>query len=406
MISVSQLQSLNPAAWTALFEKSPETHDIVVTGVEAEGLGRRQHLVRYLLSMAGYWEPATCIGKKTNAAEAHFYRELAPQLGPIAPRCWFHSVMGQKGWIVIDEVHDDRPAPSWNHGDIEAILDALATLHATFWDRASYLDSLGWLPDHGARRRRTGKAAIRRSAWMAEWRAPMAPQGWDAGAPISEHALRVAGRLGPLLVQAATGLTLVARLGGDMRLLDADDQQVLAEILDDPLPMLERLRELPVTLVHGNPAPHHWRISLFREHKLLDWQDVSIGPSVSDLVAFLERADLAPGEDGGWRPRPDFPDSEETIVDGYLLGMSHRLGRRFNARLVRQAIPAARCLYGLTFWLPRLADWLSQAPVVRWADDAPITSTALEGAGLGHLVALRPHLTGVFARLLAAARSL
>jgi hypothetical protein len=242
---------------------------------------------------------------------------------------------------------------------------------------------------------------------LAEWLPARPPRPWDLAATISEHALRASGRLAPLLAQAAAGLALSARLGDEVRLLDPEQQRAAADLLDDPLLLLERLRDLPVTLLHGNPAPHHWRVSLFHERKLLDWQDVSIGPSVADLMAFVEQADLIPAADGGWSQRADFPASEETIIDGYLLGMSQRLGRRFNARLVRQALPAARCLHVLTFWLPRLADWLRLVPGLAQGDgDRPIAAPAMEAAGLAHLVKLQPYLAAVFTRFLAAYRSL
>jgi hypothetical protein len=56
------------------------------------------------------------------------------------------------------------------------------------------------------------------------------------------------------------------------------------------------------------------------------------------------------------------PADEETIIDSYILAMSMRLGNRFPARLVRQAIPAARCLHVLSQWFPLFATWFSDMP--------------------------------------------
>jgi hypothetical protein len=88
--------------------------------------------------------------------------------------------------------------------------------------------------------------------------------------------------------------------------------------------------------------------------------------------------------------------------------MAHKVGRSFNARLLRQAIPAARCLYVITSWLPCFADWFQRFPSGRhaWQKINHMSDEQLIAAGYARLANLRPYLAGVFNRFLTAYRTL
>jgi hypothetical protein len=400
MIQIDQLQQLDPAAWTAVLGRKTETRGVIATNISHEPLDYGRNVVRYHVTLAGHSDPVTFIGKRTNAAETLFYRELAPEIAPLAPECWFSQIQGQQGWIVLDEAYSDYRPQGWTHRDVEAVLDDLASLHAEYWEQDSFLRLLGWLPQ---RFNQTARETINSPTQVAQFRY-LAEQG----ASISEHAIRTAGRLSPLFIKASAGLDMLREWGGWPMVLGEKHLRAAAELLDDPVPVIQPLRELPMTLLHGNPAPTNWRLSLVQERRLLDWQNLSIGPAVCDLVCFMEQFELVRDEEGNWQRRLVRPASEETIIDGYILSMSRKAGRSFNARLLRQAIPAARCLYVITSWLPCFADWFQRFPSGRhaWQKINQMSDEQLVAAGYARLANLRPYLAGVFNRFLTAYRTL
>ncbi len=55
----------------------------------------------------------------------------------------------------------------------------------------------------------------------------------------------------------------------------------------DPSPILERLRSLPHSVIHGDPGPQHFGLSTCGEEErivLIDWEFVAWGPPIIDLV--------------------------------------------------------------------------------------------------------------------------
>jgi hypothetical protein len=226
---------------------------------------------------------------------------------------------------------------------------------------------------------------------------------------LSEHALSQAGQLAPLFLQAANGLVVMRDLGGWPGILGESHLTAVADLLDDPVPLLEPLRQLPFTLLHGDPNNHHWRVTVFDDQKLTGWQKAAVGPGICDLVSFIEQFSLLEVAESAaaLKTRTVWPVNEETIIDGYMLALSHRLGSRANTRALRQAIPAARCLYVLTNWFPHFATWFEEMPnkytwqkVNRMAD-RDFVDTPLQG-----FLQLRPYLSSVFERFLLAYRSL
>lgn len=402
MIHIDQLQQLDPAAWTAVLGQRPATREVIATRVSHEVLGSGRNVVRYCVSLADYSDPATFIGKRTNAAEALFYRELASEISPLTPHCWFSYVRGQQGWIVLDETYGNYTPQSWTHHDVEMVLDDLAALHSEYWEQEGFLRLLGWLPQRFGLSQ-VNETTLQQAAQIADY-----SYLTSQGASISEHAIRAAGHLSPLLIRASAGLDMLREWGGWPMVLGEKHLRAAAELLDDPVPMLQPLRELPMTLLHGNPAAPNWRLSLFQERHLLDWQNLVIGPAVCDLVSFMEQFELVRDEGGNWQRRLVCPASEETMIDGYLLSMSRRLGRSFNSRLLRQSLPAARCLYVMTSWLPCFADWFQRLPSGRhaWQKINRMSDEQLVEAGYGRLANLRPYLAGVFDRFLGAYRAL
>lgn len=451
-VNAVQLQRRDPLAWTSLLVREPELSDLIVTAVAAEPVtcqaavtGYSRRVTRYLLSLANHSEPISFIGKRTNPAEILAYRTLASRLNGLLPHHWYiNSSNGREtldidedgfeqsdtqspeneSWLVLADVPNDYTPERWTPQDVEDVVGDLADLHAAFWDG----NQEGGGPeafDHfiGNKDDRYTWDALRREEAVYFDEGP--------GALISDHALEHAGRLAPRLLQAANGLVVMRDLGGWPGVLGETHLAAVADLLDDPVPMLRPLLELPTTLLHGAPHSYHWRLSLFGDRRLIDWREATAGPGVLDLTYFLEQFPLLyagelrtgnhslypasavqPGNGYRWGERGiyvrgDEPADEETIIDSYMLAMSMRLDSRFSARPARQAIPAARCLYMLTQWFPLFATWFSDMPnKFMWQRANRMSDAELSGTLLWPLVGYRRYLAGAFSRFLHAFRSL
>lgn len=372
--AMNQLKGLDPAAWTALLAQEVAAWPCRVVAVASQPMAGRPKLTRYFLTLSGHSDPITFIGKETNRTEALFYRKVAHLLPFLAPRSWFSHLGQEQGWVVMSEVYHTRPVTDWTANDVEKLLGALVALHARFWEQEEFL---AWLPNYlGA----------------GEWPYP-AGMGLvpGRGAILSYHAVQCSGRLAPTLLKAMTGIKQLHALGGWPELIPPACLTAIHDLLDDPMVLFQSLRDLPVSLLHGDPAIRHWRLTLLDEQRLLDWHRPAVGPAIIDLIHFLEQIEWQRAQHPDWT-RPDWPATEETMIDSYLLRMSIELGPLFPARQMRQAIPAGRCLYLLTHWLPRLTDWLQ--PFV----DCPQQWQRLVNGQEHPLQQARPYLVGLFRR--------
>jgi hypothetical protein len=397
---VNALRQPEAEAWTSLLQDGLGQKKITVTGVEAEPLNGRG-LVRYALELAACSDPVPLVGKRTNRVEASFYRTLAPELRRILPNCWLNHMGPDWSWLVLDDVPNDWPAARWRADDVERVVALLASFHGALWQQEERLTGYPWL-DYLLGHR--DSASPHRSA-LAAWRR------WD-GVPelhtaLSLHAVHNAGRLAPTLIYAAAGVKILRQLGGWPGVITRQHLDMVAELLDDPLPMLQPLRELPVTLVHGNPGPAHWHTTVSGDRVLLDWANVKLAPPLWDLVVFLEQmawlhARAGDDEHGLWGDVV-----EETIVDSYLLRMHIGLSQ-FDARAMRQALGAARCLYVILTWLPRFAEWFQDfvGSPLTWQAVSAMSDAELQRVGLPQMVGVRRYLTDLFPRFWHAAKSL
>ncbi len=412
MVRINELRSLDPAAWTQLLEQDHEIQGTSVTAVHVD-LAKKDNVTRYLVCLDGYSEPITFIGKQTNRIEAQFYQTISQYLSVLTPKCWFSHLNGDDSWVILSETYEDWSPYHWTTGDVEAIIKDICDLHATFWNQAEHLDRFDWpylLPKKGAARQ--GRQVINHSLNYGPddesvWNQSYQPLPENQSVFISDHMLRAAGPLTPRLVMAAKGLEKIQELGGWPTIFGDQHFLAAADLLDDPIPMLQPLQELPITLLHGNLSPSNWRVTLFGEHFLTDWAHMIVGPGIFDLVHFIEKFDLV--SDGyGWRTRNSWPVLEETMIDSYLLNMGRRVGSDFNATAVRQAVPAARCLYVIMTWLPRFASWFQTIPNngQDWLTFNEMCDEELSEAGYDRIVGIRPYLTDLFRRFLRAYRQL
>lgn len=409
-LDVAQLQRREPAAWTALMANQMGLKDVVVTAVTTHPLlysgmagsffGSR--VARYELALAGYSDPIAFIGKKTTPAEAHFYRDLADKIPFLAPTPYFTHVVGDNAWIILEDVPNAFPPEKWSHVDVEGVIGELAALHTMFWEQREILESYPWLTHFVDKQHKVySRDELReeKAVYFAEGPAAL----------ISDHAIQNAGRLAPSLLQAANGLIVMRDLGGWPGVLGESHLAAAADLLDDPVPMLEPLLRLPQTLLHGSPHAYNWCLSLFGERRLLDWRQVTIGPGVIDLITLLEQLNLLQDQRGSGEVliRPEPLATEETLVDSYLLAMKAELATQFDARAVRQALPAARCLYVLQSWFGYFATWFNQMPdKYIWQRANRMSDAELIGTALQSMVGYRPYLAEVFSRFLQSYRML
>jgi hypothetical protein len=391
-------------AWSALLREQAGAEEVVVTAVSSKALrypSRHGRITRYLLALENCPDPITFIGKRTTPEEIQFYRHLAPQLPSLAPPCRFiHPPDDTEiGWLVLEDIPDHLPPERWSIEDVEAIIGRLADLHAAFWEQEETIQQAGISHFLEGESYTLADLQIEQAIFFAEGPAAM----------LSEHALHHAGRLAPALLRAANGVAVMRALNGWPGILGESHLAVAADLLDDPAPMLEPLRRLPATLLHGAPHSYHWRLTLFDDVYLLDWQKAAVGPGVCDLVNFLEQFELlyADAERYNMRARGFWPLSEETMVDNYIIGMKQRLGGDYHGRETRQAISAARCLYVLLNWFTLFADWFAEMPNPHnWQSINRLPDEQLIGTIHEPIVRLRPYLQGVFGRFLQAYRSL
>ena len=399
-VYVNELRQPEAEAWTAFLKERTDHRDLVVKYVAKEALNEHG-LNRYLLTFAGHNDAFPLIGKKTNATEARFYSDLAGPVRRLLPQCWLNHVGHDWSWVVLDDIPNHTPAPRWTSDDAEKIVALLASFHGAYWDHERWQSPDAWPEPFLGRHNQNVPDAAALDAWRY-WE-----HAGSKATTVSSHALRSAGRLAPTLIRAAAGVELLRQLGGWPGVVERPHLEAFAELLDDPLPMLQPLRELPITLLHGNLALQHWHSTLFNERFLLDWANVTAGPSVCDLVDFLEQMEWMRAEREGFFVEEDWPVSEETIVDSYLLRMHVGLGQ-FYSRAMLQAIPAALCLHVITTWLPRFAEAFRPfvGSPLTWRHLLNMDDAQLRRAGYERMIGWRPYLRRLLPRFWRATRLL
>lgn len=425
-VDIFQLQRRDPSAWSALLARYPETSDVIVTAVTSEPLytstlaipGRAtdecaHRMRRYILTLVGCSDPISFIAKQTNAAEALVYSRYGDPPGTAMPTCHYVHLDGDDSWIILDDIPEHFPPSEWVPEQVDATVGTLARVHAARWnhevDEIGGHDTTEPIVPHFCRR--PGGSYT----WDELRRSESALFEEGPAAVLSRHAIRSSGRLAPYFLRAANGLVVMRDLGGWPGVMGESHLAAVADLLDDPVPMLAPLLDLPVTLLHGAPHPGHWRLTLFGESFLVDWSNAQIGPGILDLMAFIEGYPLLHGRRRAADDRIESPIClrdvtplvEETIVDTYLLTLSAELGLRSPARAFRAALPAARCLHVLLTWFPHFATWAADMPdryvwqrVNRMDDVEPGRYYNAPDKGL------RLYLEGVFERFLRACRSL
>ena len=390
-----QLQNLEPAAWTDLLREAEPKTELEVEAVSANT--SNPMYTRYLLQLVGHSDPITLLGKQASVAEASFHQHLGTELPLIAPRCMFSHIDQDGSWVVLQDVPADTSTEDWLADDVQGMVHNLADLHVEFWDSADVFRQHKWLPYYlGTKRRRLGKNPRVKS--------DSAESDYDQ--QLSLHAQKSMMGLAPVWQSASKGLNTMLELEGWEGVLEEKHLRAVADLIDDPLPMLHLLRQLPQTIVHGYPGIYNWRVSPFPTRYLVDWHNVAIGPGVCDLVALTETFGLIRGPEGTWQLREDWPLTEETLIDAYIYQLATKLGRQIDTQAIRRALPAAHCLYIITHWFPRFEKWFNQLPSNvdtrrdMWEQISRYSEEELANTIYSPIAGLRPYLAQTFRRFL------
>lgn len=388
--------------------------------VTAEPITAR--VTRYALTLAGWPEPITLVGKETTAVEVHFYQQHAASLPELVPYCWLAELdeTGEHGWLLLEDADHHHAPITWHFSDVERLVSHLATLHITFWGASPPLHEKQRYPQQELDE---PLIAVDRLPYLLgppqaprpipEWRRRVdrLVRGWARPRPtIHPLALTEAGTQTALLFKAQAGVQMMRRLGGWPGIIEEEHLQAAELLLNNPDLWLTPLRELPYTLLHGQPEVDNWVVSLLEREQLLDWHTAVWGPAPLDLVQFLEsfyeRASLKADN----LAYQEWAIREETLIDGYFLQLAEQLpSDAYNARYLRRyTLPAARCFYLLTRWFPIFADWFMRLPHSRhtWEMLADMDDQQLAAIGYTPVVGVRPHLKLVFDRFLDAYRLL
>jgi hypothetical protein len=192
------------------------------------------------------------------------------------------------GWLVMTAEDDD--ANPWEEPDLQAALSDLARLHDAFQSFT--------LED--------GDAFLRQ---------PFSPEGVEA-------LLAPTRRLSFLLPDA------------------------LADLLDDPTPIVAAAKAEPMTVLHGDPWPANILRPAPGRRVWVDWELASLGPAAADLASWLGQTPWHTGMPA------------DGHLEAYLAARSLPVDRPGFER----ALDAATVLWFLCYDVPRLAAGRRPAP--------------------------------------------
>ncbi|WEK42367.1 MAG: phosphotransferase [Candidatus Sphingomonas colombiensis] len=183
--------------------------------------------------------------------EVRFYAEVQPEVSMIAPRGWFgRSYPGGRFLLVVGDLEASGCRPFWSKDHCtpehaRAVVTALATLHARFWQSDRFDRDLSWVRP---RTRKLGAAWHRRSF---------------------VHARKA-------FLASDRGLNLPASVRDTLELWSMHDLEVY-----------DYWDRLPATLLHGDSHLGNTYAKPDGSAGLFDWQVIFRGPGLRDLGYFM-----------------------------------------------------------------------------------------------------------------------
>jgi fructosamine-3-kinase len=232
--------------------------------------------------------------------EVHFYRELASVCGIHVPRCLLAEADTERNVVVL--VLEDLPGcpgdvvAGCSDDELVATVCAMARMHGRWWrdERLDEMMGAGWLPRWGC-----GEAGTSR--------------------PHRRRAERFARRIEPCL----------DRFGEDAPAALATLIESIAGRYED---LLASVQALPATLMHADLHLDNIVFDDTGHVVLLDWQSVSAGPGLYDLVRFLAES-MRSGQRGAL----------ETLLETYRTQLASNGGPLHEADELRQRCRELAC---------------------------------------------------------------
>lgn len=177
--------------------------------------------------------------------ETAFYQNLADQLPVRIPDVYAADATGE--WLIMNMLDSGKSQEAWSNSDYLLAIDQLSILHDRFWGLGDDLKIYPWL---------------------------LRP--FDADLEIYIKVIQSG--ISTLLGQnEAYLLKKWPELGLLMRKLTGYAEDIARE-----------LSVAPATLLHGDYWPGNIRVDLKGRLTVFDWQEVSIGPGVVDLLYFIQ----------------------------------------------------------------------------------------------------------------------
>ena len=359
---LSQLQNGSVEAWTYLIRTRQELLEETVLHVDVEEVDLRQ--TRYSLTLSSQSEPIDLLLKSTSRSELAFYQKFAQSFRALVPRCWTtfdEDFSADRGWAILEDTANHYAPSTWAKRDLVKVMGHLANLHAQYWDQGVMLSS--YLIPHIV-------YSPKLSSHLTDSDSPDQPiadnNPFNQQTSLATARLRYSTKRLDQLFRATAGLRILKDQADQLGIVHEGHLEALEDLLINPSFLIEPLRAIPITLLHGRPSASQWSINLLEEFRLHDWRRVTAGPNVFDLADFVEnyvvwhtlKVDSHPEVNGSL---------EELLLDSYFLALNGRMrdlrGDEVTVAtryLRRVAYPAAVCWQMLTRWLPKFLNGFEQ----------------------------------------------
>jgi aminoglycoside/choline kinase family phosphotransferase len=219
-----------------------------------------------------------------------------------APGSVAHSWAGafDRDWVLMEALPSEVvwPQANWSAEHYRSALNALADLHARWWDRPQGAGDYPWV--------------------------------WT---PTGQHTES-------LIREAQESLLEIGRQSWGQRFFPANRLRAWLNVLDNPSCLLDTLTGMPQTLVHGDYWPGN--IALRAEGPAaFDWQLVGVGPAAYDLACFHSSSRW-------WFGR--LPLSLTEMRSYYLARLNERLGYKVDRYPFDEGVDAARAWRFVVLW--------------------------------------------------------
>jgi len=262
--------------------------------------------------------------------EARFYSTLAPQLPMRTPRliltaddvaeelcapmvvgassglAYGWGAEGDPDWVLMEALpHEGMwPRATWTAEHYRIALEALAALHAKWWDRPPSAQDYPWI-------------------WM----------------PTGVHTQE-------LLQEARSAVLEIESAPWGEKFFSRETLREWLKVLDDPQCLLDSLSGTPQTLIHGDYWPGN--IAMRRDGPaVFDWQQVGVGPAAYDLACFHASSRW-------WFGR--LPLTLIEMRSHYMLHLNERLGFKVDRYIFDMGIDAARAWRFAVLWPPTIVE--------------------------------------------------